>query len=418
MNTQLAPSQTVMSKSLIAPTGLSIPLTRLDRGHIAIYGQTESGKTRYAKALIKHVIKPDYLYVFLGSPDDSWSKLDFANKTIFDSWDHIDEVIKSTTERVATNKAIRTVIVLDDFNEKINTATDKKYTMLFTQTRHVNISVINMSQTATGLGPGARGNVKYVAMTHINTINMLTALAANYLNNNVTKLNSAMDSIKKTRNVLFLDVKNSEVYIDNAMNYPNVDEQPDFNQIAGTDGPTGANLSNTINAGVTDNRRIQNAGLYHEQNTINLHTQVAINQKLEDNRINNQIMLENYRNQRRMKIIAEKDELFDLLQRYKLTHEDRKRCINLLKVFCKRSDIDDSNYEKFAERWMAHYFPDYKYQRTGAHYIMNHLDLVTNTNKENVSEFVISNAKNIAKNNNSGLLNKVIKHTGIKYLLE
>jgi len=48
------------------------PIKNIEPGHIAVYGQTMTGKTRFAKAIIENMLMPTYCYVFLGSVSNDW----------------------------------------------------------------------------------------------------------------------------------------------------------------------------------------------------------------------------------------------------------------------------------------------------------------------------------------------------------
>ena len=136
---------------------MSFKKINLEQGHILVYGQTMSGKTFFTKHILD-VLKPDNIYVFTTTND--WT--DYNN---YHNFNRISTILNEIEYSEGSN-----IIVFDDFNDQINTSTDKHYIELFTRGRHKNIRVINLAHNSKAIGPTVRANTRYVFM--MSTINL------------------------------------------------------------------------------------------------------------------------------------------------------------------------------------------------------------------------------------------------------
>lgn len=425
-----------------------IPVKELESGHIAIYGPTESGKTRYAKTLITQVLKPHNLIVFLGSIDKSWdvyktpTKLpatDYEMKgKVFDDFDaNIEKVLEECL--IEHSEGRKTVIVFDDFNNKINTQTNTRYIELFTQGRHAGIRVINMSQSGAGIGKQSRGNIRYAALLYINNIDFVRGLSS-FLNNNYARLSELMESIAGSRNVILIDCKYQDIVIDNSENYRvNIPgtlavagEAPDiYNRLmgefdAGIMQPQRTeNVGNDTvgNVGSVGTKNVMNNGVYNDNTQINFQNNIEIKKRLELNRAEQNITVDNYKFQRTMKSMTEKDELYDLLMKYTRTHEEFVRCVTLLTTICKldKNTILD-NFAHYSQKFLDRYYPGAKYKAKNKviETLTNNRDLITNPNVGNVGDLVLRGVVHVAKNNsrNTNLLGSIVRNTPVAFLLD
>lgn len=441
---------------------LEVPLKSLESGHMAIYGPTESGKTRYAKTLITNVLKPHNLIVFLGSIDKSWDcfalptvleGVDWVMKcSVYDSFD--DNIEKILDDCIAEHaEGHKTVIVFDDFNNKINTQTNTRYIELFTQGRHAGIRVINMSQTGVGIGKASRGNIRYVALLHTSNIEFVRSLSI-YLNNNFAKLSEYMDSVAGTRNVVLIDTKNQDVVIDNSENYAprngqlvpaahvqngGYGEGDIYNRMMGEfgldpglrnggygdrNGSSNRTGNDTVgNVGSVGTKNVMNNGVYNDNSQINFQNNIEIKKRIELNKAEQNITVANYKFQRRMKMMSEKDELYDMLMKYARTQEEFARCVTLLTQFCK---LDKNtilcNFSHYAQKFLDHYYPGAKYTVRSklVDVVSNNRDVITNPNAGNISDLLLRGAVSVAKNNrgDTGILGKIVRNTPAVYLLE
>lgn len=411
---------------------MNVPLRQLESGHIAIYGATQSGKTFYAKTIIKHVIKPDYVYVFIGSPDAvNWEKYGNDNPKlnvkIYKDWESNKDVIKACSDNAMNNKS--NVIVFDDFNTRINGNNDKIYEELFTQGRHFNIRVINMSQTGKGISKNGRENIRYMCTLYSNNMELIKGLANNFLNNDYARMNNAINSIKGTKNVVLLDTRTGEITIDNAMNYKDeIIIKPRFTDMDNVDMPdmgVNNNLDNrqrandTINAGIT--RNVLNNGTFNDNTSINFQNNIDNRKKLEDNSFNQYVTKINYDFQREMKRKSERDECFDLTQKYRLTLTERQRLIELLKYFCK-VPVNIETYKHYAQKFLDKYYKGHVVGSGNKVYdhVIDNIDVAVNPSLENVSEFALRHTRSFANSmsDSNSFIGRAIRNTPIKYLTD
>lgn len=410
----------------------TVPITNVDMGHIGIYGPTMSGKTTYAIAFIKHVLKPDRVYVFLGSPAKSWDAVVSSDGFVLHkTFDKLKEVIETCTNDPESS----TVVVFDDFNEQINTNSDK-YTQLFAQGRHCGIRVINMSNTMKGIGKGAREQLRYVAMTYMNNLEMVKSLASNYLNNDQNRLHENLEVIKGSRNVLVIDTKFGDVIIDNANNYKKEDNYKGaadiieiprnnrfYDQLTEYDNQwstmNGQGSQTSVNPGM---RNIYNNGTYNDNSVINFQMNQQIKHDMEMNQWNIHKTKINYEHQRKMKRISERDQLYDLLMKSFFTHEDKRRIIEILRDQCNVGCIDATNWKHYAGKFMKHYYPNVKWvAREGKlNLLTENVNLISNPTRESLTETLYTGAMTVVRNNKKedNILGQVIRHTPLAKLFD
>jgi hypothetical protein len=149
-----------------------------DVGHILIYGPTYSGKTYFCKYLIEQ-LKPENIYVFTSTPR-AWKGYE-----LYDDFDGNITKILTDSQYLFDNQEderCNQIVVFDDYNDKINTITNKKYKELFTGGRHKGIRVINLAQQSKAIGPTVRDNVKYVFTMALTSADEVKSIADTYFN--------------------------------------------------------------------------------------------------------------------------------------------------------------------------------------------------------------------------------------------
>ena len=104
-----------------------------------------------------------YLFAFTGKSDDGFKNLDIPKNNIYteDLEDNLNTIIdkqKKEVESVGFNKSKRLLIVLEDVSSSPKLIRSKVFTRLYTEVRHLNISVWSCSHKYKILSPVARAN--------------------------------------------------------------------------------------------------------------------------------------------------------------------------------------------------------------------------------------------------------------------
>jgi Cdc6-like AAA superfamily ATPase len=120
-------------------------------GHVCVYGGTATGKTVFMKYLIdKYTSDKSIVHIFSTSV---YQWLEYPN--VYTNWSDITKV----KQIAAGNK--ETLVILDDFNDIVDTIHDKKYIELFTRGRHLGIRVLTVAHKPTSIGKDARESRVY-----------------------------------------------------------------------------------------------------------------------------------------------------------------------------------------------------------------------------------------------------------------
>tara|TARA_R110002153_G_scaffold274345_1_gene448989 strand:+ start:4704 stop:6029 length:1326 start_codon:yes stop_codon:yes gene_type:complete len=436
---------------------INIPLDRLSPGHVAIYGPTESGKTQYAMKLIKEVIRPDHIVVFLGSEDRTWAnamggEIECHGKLKPLEFDPvIAKVRQQATARNATGRA--TIVVFDDYNTDINSTNSASYNQLFTAGRHCGIRIINMSQTAKGIGKDARGNVRYFFSLHMSNMEYVKDLAG-FINIPYAEMQTQYNSIQGSRNVIVFDSKLRAIGLDNANNYgdPIVDndviavvprgngqrfgngmqmngmpgQQMQGQQMYGQQGMQGQRrndmqANDSINAGMT--RNVLNNGTYNDNSQIHFQNNIEVQKRIEMNLATQEITTQNYEFQRGMKARTERDEVFDLLMQYRRNKEEfMKICTVLARELQTASIAVAEDFPWHAQLFLDEHYPGnhYKQPPKALTLITENLELITAPTANNMVDTAARFASSAAtkRKNDRSLIGQIIRNTPLRMLTE
>ena len=132
-------------------------------GHILIVGGTYSGKSTFTRYLISKYVEKGHadvygklykyeeedVYVFTASPND------WENYNVYQEWDEVSDVFNEIS---AKKKGL---LILDDFNQEINTVNDKKLLTYFERGRHHGMRVLITTHNPNSVGPKVRNNILY-----------------------------------------------------------------------------------------------------------------------------------------------------------------------------------------------------------------------------------------------------------------
>lgn len=138
-----------------------------------VTGKTKSGKTYFTRALMHKSQKEfDYIIIYSSTADISGDFDDFQKKYSKKVLIITDETVfinmlndDSFNDSVLNEKKIRKLIVIDDFIGFIDLHKNKKFDSLASRGRHLNISVIYLTQHIFCLTPCIRLNSDYIFVT-------------------------------------------------------------------------------------------------------------------------------------------------------------------------------------------------------------------------------------------------------------
>jgi hypothetical protein len=336
-------------------------------GHVCVYGGTATGKTVFMKYLIdKYTSDKSIVHIFSTSV---YQWLEYPN--VYTNWSDITKV----KQIAAGNK--ETLVILDDFNDIVDTIHDKKYIELFTRGRHLGIRVLTVAHKPTSIGKDARESLLYAITGFSSNIDYITELSRFYFGGDTAKLHKL---IQQAKNYTFLVInkRTGDVFTDRAT-LPDDSIQSTDNQLnENADKLMGCenNMGNTVAGAST----INNSGTYLDNSknltNFNIQNNIEVKQIYERNVVNNQIKEVNYIHAKKMERMREKDELKDLCLKLYKEKKDIERQIYLLNKFCNVSCVAHRNIEAYSKSYMEHYFPDNRYDDGEIKKIGNHYGLL------------------------------------------
>lgn len=347
-------------------------------GHICLYGGTNTGKTFFMKYITDKYIKEkkytlDDVYIFTTN-SYQWD----GYTHIYDEWNKLKDV---------KNRIIKTtkkgLILLDDFNNDVDTIHDKQYIDLFTRGRHMGIRVITVAHKPTSIGKDARESLLYAITAFSSNVEYISELSKYYFSNQSNLLIKLLkEGQQKGRfTMLVINKQTGKTFTDKApekedqlipVNEFNEDRNNfDNNQMEG--GFAAQNISSSKNC-VNDNST--------NMTNYNINNQIAIKQRYEDNRVNNDLRRINYKAQKELELWKQKDECYDLCMKWNKDENEINRLVFLLNKLCSVSCVRFSNIEKWCKAFMNHNFPDVKYNDESTFKkIGNNYSLLTNLSK-------------------------------------
>ena len=193
-------------------------------GHIIVYGQTNSGKTTFAKYILYYFAKKNLINkIYIFRPErlmgEDWDPPKFPNLSLrrlidenlleVETLSNFDENIKRIRDAPG-NK----LVVFDDYNNEINTSSNKDYKSLFTDGRKDKIRVINLVHSYTAITPIAKKNCQYcVIMAMTSDKEEIKNLASTYFNNNWILLFKYLNEVRMQdkHNAIIIDKPGPEL---------------------------------------------------------------------------------------------------------------------------------------------------------------------------------------------------------------
>lgn len=176
-------------------------------GHVLIFGETNSGKTYFAKHFIKK-LNPRNVYVFTQVPTQ-WDDTEYeiiGPKNFDKDCERVMNICEQRTKKQREHAASLNVeflssspfiVVFDDFNDAINTTSNDNYKQLFNRGRHNGIRVMNLAHNSHAIGPTARANTRYAIIMASTSDDELEKLADCFWSKNHMHLKQLADDARK-----------------------------------------------------------------------------------------------------------------------------------------------------------------------------------------------------------------------------
>lgn len=378
-------------------------------GHICLYGGTNTGKTVFMKYLVDKYLEnnlytKDDIYVFTTN-EYQWE--DYKN--IYTEWCKIKEVKNKIVKGTK-----RGLILLDDFNNDIDTIYDKQYIDLFTRGRHMGIRIITVAHKPTSIGKDARESLLYAITGFSSNVEYISELSKYYFSNQSNMLLKLLkEGQQKGRyTMLVINKQTGETFTDkatlstnNSQDHSMPNSISDYSNNSITDYPNNSMKENSLNAGVQNTK---NCVVDNSKNMVNynIDNKIAIQQRYEDNRVNNDLRRINYKAQKDLEICKQKDECYDLCMKWQKNSEEINRLIYLLNKLCSVSCVRHDNIEKWCKAFMNHNHPEVSYNYNMFKKIGNNYGTVSNLIKGDYVESISSITGYLSNNK---MLNNLLK---------
>lgn len=319
-------------------------------GHICVYGGTHTGKTYFIKYLINKYIQAGHytkeqVHIFTTNAYQ-WER---EYSKVYTEWSDIKEI---KDDVIRDRKGL---IIFDDFNEQVNTSTNPEYNALFTRGRHLGIRIMTVAHKPTSIGKDARESLLYAITGFSSNLQYIQELARYYYMNQQGKLREMIVELsqKGKYSMLVINKRTGHTFVDKApSNCGDSELSPSF----------GNNVSNpNNNQQFGNNKTIYGVDSSQNLTNYNIDNKVDQHQQILQHQTNNKIRQMNYHFDRKMRLLKEKDECYDLCLKAYKSSEDIKRQIFLLNQFCQVSCVAHHNLEAYSKAFMNHYFPDVRY---------------------------------------------------------
>lgn len=179
-------------------------------GHFVLIGASGSGKTYYAKYILKTVADrmrargqthegepPVFVYVGGVSAHD-WTDPEADGATVvpeghvFTAWD--DDSHRAILQ--AADAAKGGFIVFDDFKDAMNFHTDRRFQQMFRAMRHMGVQLLAIGHTPNDVPPVVRDNVTHAVLFFTTNLEAMRELANVYLGGDFGAIRDAMRGLE------------------------------------------------------------------------------------------------------------------------------------------------------------------------------------------------------------------------------
>ena len=363
-------------------------------GHFAFIGKTGSGKTYYAKYVIKNLIdrfpfladslrKPGYVFCGHASVHD-WNDAEadglqlVAAANIFTTWN--DEIVRQLLAELKSVK--RGLLVFDDFKSAFNYHADEKFKDMFRVLRHLGAQMMVLAHSPNDIPPVARGNVDHVLLAATSNLQMMKELADNYLSGDSAAIKKAFAQLGALQNksMLKLNTRDNTRAVHAApppelsgvstssIGTSGSDSQNqssmqggDFRGMEASIGMRAANVNGVYNDASHNTQLVQlNTSITAQiaQNNLNLQ---ATRSRTE---LNRQLALEEVQHMAALKALQDRETLKNFLLKPYLSGEERDQAAGMLAAALGDSSVTPFTMWGGPDRaFMAAYYPTISYNK-------------------------------------------------------
>lgn len=379
-----------------------MPLPPPDKiiGHTLVIGSTGSGKSYFIRSLTKYLgYDINNTLIFC---DEISSEQWLETGKIYNRWDEdsSSEIRSFAIKNKKQNSS--SLIIFDDFWNKINMSKNKNFIELFQNIRHSNARIIIAIHTVNDLPATVKENIAQIFLAYIQSNHLRSELATTFFGGNIAELHRLMDEVSEMPyNILHRNKITRETSICNAsMLSPETPKEvskevlpwkdPSALRGASEETPLGLRGASSDDCKITaydaTKKTIINGGSYSDnsQNISNHNVQIDTNiQKtmtmnkmsleysLDKSQQNNLIEENNYYHARKMEKIKQKDRIRELIYKDQLTPPERHEVAQGIAKFIKDSSVTHTNFRthKYDQEFMCKYFPKDNYVSPGDNFI-------------------------------------------------
>lgn len=356
-------------------------------GHFVIIGPTGTGKTHYAKYIIKGRLEaeprlPVYVFVSDISAHD-WRGPEANGQPLVPAEHVATEWAREPLDRMyeelrAERKGL---VVFDDFKSKVDYHTNKEFKEMFRVFRHLGTQVLAIGHTPSDVPPVVKTAVTHCILTFINNRDAVKELACNYLAGDVARLSEALGRLQG-RSVVKINARTNTVEVHSARDCGvrtsaiGTAGAAEGAAPGGGASPLDLRVGGPSLTGGTFSAQARGAvavtGTYNDASTttqyLRIQENMAVQQRvsalaLQDMRdrarVAQEIEVAREEHQERLQGARETQEAYSLLHRYALGAEERERLAAILARRLGNASIGPHNYQaRGADReFMAVYFP-------------------------------------------------------------
>lgn len=194
-------------------------------GHFAVIGSTGSGKSYYAKYIVKNLVglwdkaelPPVYLFVDPISAAQ-WAETERDGSMLvpldqqYHEWN--EDIVTELMQHVA--KPGPKLIIFDDFKGKVNFHGDKHFKNMFRTFRQCQAQVLAIGHSPNDIPPVVRDNVTHVVLAFTNNLETIKSLAQQYLMADHARLRKALQAMTEEFMMIKINAKRNSLALHKA----------------------------------------------------------------------------------------------------------------------------------------------------------------------------------------------------------
>lgn len=366
-------------------------------GHFVLIGPTGTGKTYYAKYILKGLMaaRPGLRVFIFVSPVSAhdWLEPEADGRplappdAVHTSW--AAEEVAAIYDALKASIAVGGLVIFDDFKGQLDYHNNKEFKEFFRVFRHLNTQVLAIGHTPNDVPPVVRENVSHCILTVNGGLEVVRALASSYLGGDVARLREALAALRG-HDVLRINVRRNTIDVHSASGVSTSEigcagagsgSAGSGSSGGGEGGPLLVPIGGPAVAGASVSLRgrgdVAVRGVYNDASTTNQYLRleenlvaqqrasvVAVQDMQARARASRALELEGEAHSARLRELGEAREAFDLLHRVFLSPGDRDRLGAILARRLGDAGVTGFNFRaRGADReFMRVFFPEHLYE--------------------------------------------------------